>query len=53
MSLGVRGTSEDAPPFHFLIVQTKVIGRLPNAPVIMGHIGVPVAKRPEGILYSI
>ena len=40
-------------PALSLIVQAKVVGSLPNTPVVMRHIGVAVAKRPEGILYCI
>tara|TARA_R110000787_G_scaffold11915_11_gene38886 strand:+ start:1896 stop:2069 length:174 start_codon:yes stop_codon:yes gene_type:complete len=36
-----------------LAMQTQIVGCLPNAPMIMGHIGVTVAKRSEGILGSV
>ena len=36
-----------------LVVQTKFVGRLPDAPTIVGHVGVTVAKRTEGIPYRV
>ena len=40
-------------PALSLVVQAKIIGGFPDPPVIMGHVGVTIAKGAERILYRV